>query len=128
MTDRPMFRPCAAWLAPSLAVLLALGGCNRAEAPTPGVVGGSANAPGTPGVEKREMPQQSDAQVGAGKSPGGPASAERQPPEGTTGTGGAGPTSTGAPNTAQGMPGSPSQGVSPGAPTPAAPASAPGGG
>lgn len=86
--------PAAALLAPALAALLALSGCKRADAPTPGVAGGSASAPASTGTPPSAVPQSPDAQVGAGKSPGGPTSADRTPPPGATGMGGGAPASS----------------------------------
>lgn len=115
----------AAVLVSALAALLGLSACQRNDAPTPGVAGGSANPPASPDT-RQEVPQNSDAQVGAGKSPGGPTSADRIPPSGSTGMGGAG--GSNAPAPAEATQGAPAQapGTAASAPPAVPPASAPG--
>lgn len=95
MPNRPSLPPSTRWVAPALAVLLTLSACQRNDEPTPGVAGGSADAPAAAGSQESTAPQAPDAQVGAGKSPGGPTSADRIPPDGTTGAPGT-PGATGA--------------------------------
>ena len=90
-TQSPL-HPSARWIAPALAVLLALGACQRNDVPAPGGAGSSTTAPSPGGAQESTAPQMPDAQVGAGKSPGGPTSADRIPPAGTTGA----PGTTGA--------------------------------
>lgn len=56
-------------LTASAAVLLCLAACQRQDAPTPGVAGGSAQTPAAASSAPVTVPAAPDAQVGRGKSP-----------------------------------------------------------
>jgi hypothetical protein len=110
----------------AVASLALLAACQRNEAPTPGVAGGSANAPAAASSEPATTPATGDAQVGAGKSPGAARSAGEGVPQGVSGNGGTAPAPSSAANPdAPGLPVIPPA-QAPGTAAPSQPASAPG--
>lgn len=117
---RPSWRPAAL----ALATLL-LAACQRNEAPTPGVAGGTANPPAVSASEPAAVPvvpQSPDGAGGTGKSPG------VETPAGSSGSGGATPAPTAEPTqpAASALPAIPPADA-PGTAVPTPPASAPGG-
>lgn len=103
------------------AISLCAAACQRNEAPTPGVAGGTANAPSAAGSAPVVVPEAKDTQVGRGKSPG----QAGETTEGTTGGGGAASAPSSAPDPNRpGMPAIPPADA-PGAGATAPPASAP---
>jgi hypothetical protein len=109
-------------IAAAAAVVLALGAltaCQRKEAPTPGVAGGTANPPAATGSAPTVAPSTGDAQVGRGKSPD-----DTQSPQGTTGQAGVSTIPGSAAQENTGLPAIPPA-TAPGTALPVPPASAP---
>lgn len=106
------------------ATVLALSGiaaCQRNEAPTPGVAGGTADAPAAAASASTAVPAAADAQVGRGKDPG--QSGEVAP--GTTGSAGAASAPTTAPDPNRLGPPAIPPASAPGTEVPVPPAAAP---